>query len=472
MKKLVGIDDLATYVPKTFLELVPEHSVKSGNYVHSEFSKNRGHEPSYIAKGIGVYQFGWPDGHEDPVTMGAMAFKKLIEKNDIKLSEIGRVFVGTESGVDHSKPNAMFIVGAVERALGKEGETRNYTPLDVKFACAGATAGLELVSEWIELGKNNGKYGVVIATDVSSYPLRCGEEITQGGGAVAMLVKENPRLLALENSMTTEITSTVCKDEKDFFRPINKHTAVVDGQLSVDCYLNTCKAALMDYKRKAISQGFVKEGELLTDKMDRILLHLPFHKMGEYGVAALFMHEWRNAPRFEDIEREIGPEPPKGDKEAEKKFERKFRGTKLFKEAFSKKVEKGLVASERTGNLYTGSLYAALSSMLELESREGTDLAGMRFAFCSYASGSMSKAFTGVVQPGFKEVSSKLNLLKQLDNRRTDKRMSLSLADYERLHEKNSGITESVIPPKNEFVLSNLGNTPKDEGYRYYKFVD
>lgn len=472
MKKFVGIDDIATYVPKTYLELVPEYEARKGNYADSEFSRLRGIPPAKIAKGIGVYQFGWPDGHEDSVTMGAMAFKKLIEKNDLKLSDIGRVFVGTESAVDHSKPNAMFIVGAIERALGKDGETRNYTPLDLKFACAGATAGLEFLSEWTETGKNNEKAGVVIATDVSHYPLQSGEEITQGAGAVAMLVKENPRLLALENSMTTEITSTVCKDEKDFFRPLHRHSAVVDGQLSVDCYLDACKDALTDYRKKAVTQGFVKDEELLTDKFDRILVHLPFHKMGEYAGVSLFRHEWRNTPRFREIEREIGPEPSHEDVKADKEFARKFRETELFKEVFSEKMEKGLAASERTGNLYTGSLYASLSSMLELESQQGTDIGGMRFAFGSYGSGLMFKAFTGTVQPRFKEVIGELDLLKALDERRTDKRRSLSVAEYERLHEKNSGMAESVLPPKNEFVLASIGTSKVDEGYRYYKFVD
>lgn len=468
----IGVDDIATYVPKTFLELVPEDSVKNKTYAHSEFSKDRGLEPSYIAKGIGVYQFGWPDGHEDSVTMGAMAFKELIEKNDIRLSEIGRVFVGTETPVDHSKPNAMYIVGAIERLLGKEGDMKNCTPLDLKFACAGATAGLELVSEWVESGKNNGKCGVVIATDISSYPLRTNEEVTQGAGAIAILIKENPRLLALENGITAEITSTISRDEKDFFRPVDSHTAVVDGQLSVDCYLNASKAALLDYRKKAVVQGFVSDGELLTDKIDRLLLHLPFRKMGEYASISLYRNEWRNTPRFEEIIREIGPEPKKEDKKANKEYERKFRETALFKEAFSKKIEKGLAASERTGNLYTGSIYAAFSSMLELEHKEGTDLAGMRFAFGSYGSGLIFKAFTGIIQPEFKEVASKIDLLKKLDQRRTDKKMSLSISDYERLHEKNSGIAESVMLPKKEFALAKIGNTSIDAGYRYYEFVE
>ncbi|MFH1229827.1 MAG: hydroxymethylglutaryl-CoA synthase [Candidatus Aenigmatarchaeota archaeon] len=476
MNKVVGIDALAAYVPKTFLELVPEKKV-DGKYVETEFCKSRrlapafekcGDLPSYIADGVGVYQFGVPDGHEDSVTMGAMAFKKLIDDNDLNISDIGRVFVGTETPVDNSKPNAIYINGAIERHFG--GSMRNCTPVDMKFACAGATVALELLGEWIESGKSKGRYGVAIATDISTYPLRTREEVTQGAGAIAMLVSENPRLLAFENG-SEEITSTVSKDEKDFFRPVTQHTAVVDGQLSIGSYLSTCKEALLDYRNKAVSQGIIAAGGLLTDNVDRLLLHLPFYKMGEYASSALFKNEWRGTSRFDEIVKEIGfPEPKNGDKVKEKDFEKKFRESKIFKEAFSQKVESGLLASRRTGNIYTGSIYASLMSMLENDARKGTDLNGKRFGFGSYGSGSLFKAFTARIQPEFKEVVSKMDLLKQLDERNS--KGSLSLDDYERLHEKGMVKSDSIIEPHQEFVLDRIGNTSLDSGYRYYRFVD
>lgn len=479
MEKLVGIDALGTYVPQTLVELVPEDSFKNKTYEHSEFSRKREFSPVYIGKGLGLYQFGWPDGHEDPVTMGAMAAKQLIEQNDIELSEIGRIFLGTETPVDHSKPGAMYIAGALERSMGKEGEMRNCTPLDFKFACAGTTAALELLCEWVESGKNNGKYGLAIATDISSYPLGFKEEITQGAGAVAMLVKENPRLLAIENGVeTAELTSTVCFDEKDFFRPIGTHTAVVDGPLSVDCYLNTCKEALTDYRKKAVKQGLIKDGEILTDQVDRILFHLPYAKMGENAAAALFINEWRDDSRFEEIVREIGPEAERKNYNSEedfqgakKVFRRSFRDTDLFKETFSEKVEKGTRTSRRTGNTYTGSLYMAFDSMLESELKDGIDLAGKRFAFGSYGSGCIFKTFVGTIQPEFKEVVKNLNLFEQLDERRNDKRNFLSIEDYETKHENYLGLTKSIIEPDGDFVLAKIGDTQTDKGYRYYDFV-
>lgn len=427
--------------------------------------------PSYLAEGIGAYQFGFVDGRQDSVTMGSMAFKKLIEKNDLELSKIGRVLVGTESPVDNSKPNAMYIVGIIERQMGKEGEMEECTPLDLKFACAGATAGLELLAEWIETGKNRGKYGVVIATDVATYPLKSREEVTQGAGAVAMLVKEDPRLIALENNMTAEITSTVNRDSRDFFRPVNRHTAVVDGPLSIECYLDTCRPAFINYKKRAIKQGFIKDGELLTDKMDRISLHLPFHRMAEYASVPLFVHERRDTPIWKEIVSEVGPEPKKEDVKAIKIFRKKVRETEQFRKFFAEKIEKSAVAAKRTGNTYTGSLYVGLSGMLELESQEGTDLAGMRIAFGSYGSGAMFKAFTGIIQPDFKEVIRKLDLLRSLDEREKDRKGHLSLKDYERLHEKDLGIEECVLEHKKEFVLANIGASKVDEGYRYYEFA-
>ncbi|MFH0929235.1 MAG: hydroxymethylglutaryl-CoA synthase [Candidatus Aenigmatarchaeota archaeon] len=470
MAKIVGIDDIATYVPRTFLELVPEEK-SNGRYLETEFSKSRELQPSYLAEGLGTYQFGWPDGHQDPITMGVMSLKKLIENNDLELSEIGRVYVGTESSVDHSKPNAMYIVGAIERLKGRKGEMKNCTPVDVKFACAGGTVPVEFSAEWIETGKNNGKCAVVITTDVSSYNLFSPEEVTQGAGSVAMLIKENPRLLALENGMNVEIASTISRDERDFFRPADKHFAVVDGPLSVGCYLDTCKAAFLEYRNRAKKQGLINDGECLTDKTDRILLHLPFNKMGEKASAELFNHERRGKSVWQDITNEIGQEPSKEDYKASKLFMKKLKKTQQFRNFFDEKLKSGTIASKRTGNTYTGSLYNAFCSMLEADSQKGIDLAGKRIAFGSYGSGAIFKAFTGVIQPDYKEVVLNLDLLKQLDQREKNKKGSLSLKNYERLHEKKMGIEESVIEPENEFILARIGDTPLDRGYRYYEFA-
>jgi hydroxymethylglutaryl-CoA synthase len=465
MNNTVGIDDIAFYVPRTFIEFVKE---KGEKYFETEFSKKRGFETSYLGNGLGTVQGGLPDGQEDSVTMGAMAFKKLIDKNNLQLSDIGRIYVGTESPVDHSKPNAVYIKGAIEKSMGIKDGMMECTPLDLKFACAGGTAGLELASEWVELGKNKGKIAVVIASDVSSYDLKSNEEVTQGAGAVAMLVKDNPRLLALENGMTADIMSTISQDRRDFFRPANRHTAVVDGPLSVECYIDTCKKAFLKYSQNALKKGIIKEGELLTDKIDRILLHLPFQKMAEKATAPLYIRERRNTPIWKEIIGQIGPEPSKENKKETEVFRKKVRSTKQFTDFFENKMKSGTIAAKRTGNAYTASLYNSLGSMIETDLSKGIDLCDNRIAFGSYGSGCMFKAFTGIFQPEYKKVASGVDLLRQLDDREKNTKGFLSLEDYERLHEKDLKIETTVLEPKNQFVLSS---TDKD-GYRQYDFVN
>jgi hydroxymethylglutaryl-CoA synthase len=49
-----------------------------------------------------------PDLHQDAVVFGANALTKLIIEHDIKLKDIARIYVGTESSIDSSKPIASF----------------------------------------------------------------------------------------------------------------------------------------------------------------------------------------------------------------------------------------------------------------------------------------------------------------------------------------------------------------------------
>jgi len=94
------------------------------------------------------------------------------------------------------------------------------------------------------------------------------------------------------------------------------------------------------------------------------------------------------------------------------------------------------------------------------------DLAGKRFGIGSYGSGSSAIVCSFIVQPEYKEVVKKMNLIEKLNQR---KRISIDI--YEDLHEGRLKLHESVIPPKNEFTLVSLGNKSHDYGYRYYKYV-
>ena len=103
-------------------------------------------------------------------------------------------------------------------------------------------------------------------------------EMTQGGGAIAMLLNDKPRLLEFD----PKVTSTSIKNEYDFYRPFGKETPVVHGQYSNLLYLIQVKNALNDYTRKALKTGLINlaDGESMLDHMDYINMHLPYSNMG------------------------------------------------------------------------------------------------------------------------------------------------------------------------------------------------
>ena len=59
--------------------------------------------------------------------------------------QLGLLVVGTETGVDHSKPVASFVHGLLELP-------RTMRVYDTQHACYGGTAGLMAAVEWIASG--------------------------------------------------------------------------------------------------------------------------------------------------------------------------------------------------------------------------------------------------------------------------------------------------------------------------------
>jgi 3-hydroxy-3-methylglutaryl CoA synthase len=55
------------------------------------------------------------DFHQDPVVLALT--DKLIQDNNIDLSEVARIYVGTESSIDGSKP--IILIALMEQKFGK-----------------------------------------------------------------------------------------------------------------------------------------------------------------------------------------------------------------------------------------------------------------------------------------------------------------------------------------------------------------
>src|SRR5580658_199169 len=282
MQKAIGIDSIGVYVPRLFVDLTAEWAhVRAPLLSQGDVRKLVGK----VTDGVGVTRMAIPDAHQDCATMAAMAAKRAIDAAQIDPRDIDYLAVGTETTVDQSKSTAAYVLGMLEQHYGVR--MPEVGAPQFQFACIGATYALEAAVSRIRAGDHTKPYSLVNARYVSKYPLATAGEYTQGAGAVALLISENPRLLALEPGLSATIT----RDERDFFRPNWSTTAVVDGKYSIDVYLDTLEAAFHAYaERVEGALGIVTSR--LYGAIDHFLFHVPFPRMAEYAAARVFLGQW------------------------------------------------------------------------------------------------------------------------------------------------------------------------------------
>ena len=456
-----GIDDIAVYIPKLYVDA-------------EDFANARGVDLDKLRKGLGIYQMAMVDNNQDPACLAANAALKIIQRNDIAPKDIGRMYLSTESSFDESKAMNAYVIGMLEQVYG-EGTFEHCGGVETKFACVSGSYTLYDNINWIRAGEADGKYALVVVSDIAKYDLGSSGEMTQGAGAVAMLLNDTPRLLAVD----PRVTATAIRDEYDFYRPFGKDTPIVHGQYSNILYLMQVRKALELYKEKVVATGLIRPGpdESVLDYIDYLNMHLPYSAMGRKALAYLIRHEWRRLPRWKAVIDRIGmPEPIRDDSpgtiesmlmdpEFIKKdgaFNRKLMKTPEFTDVYEKKLASSLIASKMIGNLYTASLYLGFRSSIEYEYRKGVDLAGKRVGFGSYGSGSSAMVFSGLVQDEYGEVLKKMNLEADMANRRR-----LTLDEYETLHRGEMPPGESMVEGKGEFVLSNIDKTSGERRYAF-----
>jgi len=461
-----GIDDISIYIPRLYLDA-------------GDFAKARGLDPVKLERGLGIGQMAIVDTNQDPACLAANACLKVMQKNKLTPDEIGRLYVATESSFDESKAMNSYVIGMLEQVYGKD-TFGHCGGIECKFACVSGSYALYDNTNWIRAGEAEDKYALVVVSDIAKYDLGSSGEVTQGAGAIAMLLNDNPRLLSFD----PKVTATSIKNEYDFYRPFGKETPIVHGQYSNLLYLIQVKNALIDYKRKVKKTGLIKlkDGETILDHVDYLNMHLPYSNMGKKALAYLVRHEWRDLPRWKKIIEEIGmeepiPKDPRGTIESvledsefmanDHQFTKLFTSTEMYAELYESKLASSLIASKMIGNLYTASLYLGFRSSLEFEYQKGIDLKGKRVGFCSYGSGASAMIFSGVIQPEYEQVVKDMNLEAELGPR-----TKLSLDEYEELHENKRTYEENIRSANKEFVIVDVKTSAESKGERHYALVD
>ncbi len=363
----IGIDKMAFATTNNYLDLV-------------ELAKERSVDPNKFTIGIGQDLQAVVPPTQDIVTLGATAAKKLLtpelEKN------ISTVIVATESGIDNSKASAIYI----KRLLGLSDFTRT---VEMKEACYSATAAIQFAKGVVAL--NPQETVLVIAADIARYGLNTPGEVTQGAGAVAMLISRNPHILTLEDT-----TVAYSKDIMDFWRPLYATEALVDGKYSTNVYIEFFLQTFTRYQQLT--------GRELAD-FAALTFHMPFTKMGKKGLEGL----------LKDRNDEVA-----------QRLRTQLTASQLF--------------SRQVGNLYTGSLYLSLMSLLQ-----NSDLkAGSRIGLFSYGSGAEGEFYTGILEDGYEHYMN--NIQEELEHRH-----QVSVAEYEKLFSSQLGMNDQDI----EFDVTN-----------------
>ena len=370
----VGIDRISFATPHYYLNL-------------TDLANARGIDPNKFTIGIGQSEQSVPPNHQDIVTLAAEAARPLlphIDSNRLKM-----LIVGTESGVDASKSSALYVQNLLKL-------TPWVRVVEVKEACYGGTAALMMACDYVRAHAEKDPQVLVIAADIARYGLATPGEVTQGAGAVAMLVSANPHVLEINDDSVVKSA-----DIQDFWRPVYQDTALARGKFSTEQYIQF----FCDVWKEYCAQNGCNFNDFAG-----LCFHLPYTKMGLKALKAA-MNSCDNSC---------------DNTCADSNLSESSRNRLLSRYETSTKY------SRRVGNIYTGSLYLGLLSLLELDeyAHENSKLpqlkSGDKIGLFSYGSGAVGEFFSGTLAPGFKDALFAREHADMLDSR-----VRLSVADYE-----------------------------------------
>lgn len=375
----VGIEKIGFYTAPYYIDMV-------------DLANARRQDPNKFLVGIGQKQQSVIPPSQDVVTMAANAAADILTSDDKEL--IDMIIFGSETGIDNSKAASMYL----QSLLGISGSARAF---EIKQACYGATAGLQMGINYLTLHPK--RKVLVVGADIARYGLNTSGEVTQGGGAVVMLLSNNPKIISFDGQSTF-----YSKNIMDFWRPIYTKEAKVDGHYSNDVYI--------DFFNRTFKQ-YLERYSLKLNDFAALVFHVPYPKM---GIKALRTVADQHDPQYKSIWGEFA---------------------------------NSIVYNSRVGNLYTGSLYLSLISLL---ANSETLTSGDRIGLFSYGSGAQGEFFTGKLNDFDK------SQLKSTMDQIIESRVKLTIKEYEELYKQglfdSSELTIDVSKDRSQFVLTGRFN--------------
>lgn len=409
----IGIKGIEVYIPSQAVnqsELEKFDQIPAGKYTI----------------GLGQTNMAFVNDREDIYSMSLTVLSRLIENYNIDTDKIGRLEVGTETLLDKSKS-----VKSVLMQLF--GENTDIEGIDTYNACYGGTSAIINSLNWIESSAWDGRDAIVVCGDIAVYSEGAARP-TGGAGTLALLIGPDAPIV-FESTRASYMEHAY-----DFYKPdFTSEYPVVDGHFSLSCYVKALDKCYQAYSRKATGENKTVG---LFDHFDYNAFHVPTCKLVTKSFARLLYNDYISNPeKFSEL---IDAETAKSINSlsyeqslVDRNLEKVFLG--LAKEESKTRLQPSLNVPTNTGNMYTGSAWAALSSLLYYVGSES--LQGKRIGIFSYGSGLASSMLSVVVKGDISYITKVLNFDHKLGEGRkieSPEKFLAAIESREKAHLKKS----------------------------------
>lgn len=456
----VGISQIGFSIPQSYVDI-------------NELAEARGIIPDKLTKGLGLKKMAVCKEDETIDVLIANALEDLWRNSanhgdtlDSFLKDVDRIYLGTESAIDGAKPSVTYGLNTLSKRF--DFDYSHIDVVDLTFACIGSVDALHNCIDYVRL--NLTRKCIVVAADIAKYDLNSGGEYTQGAGAMAYLIENNPRLVEYSS-----IVGVDTKADFDFFKPLMKIKKEDiandisqqlnlddDAQAGLNAWLNPTESpndgngnegALNgigsipgDYipvlRKEPVYNGaysnkcykdrmgnalnrFLNQGDSDIQNFEGWVFHLPFCYQGrKIAIHYWFEHVLKKSEDLKDIVNQIGEVPEENSKE----FAQWLKGvskTDIYKRFAEQRIASGEWLSAELGNMYTASIFFSLMSFIAQSEGEQSEILQM-----AYGSGSKSKVLAA-------RITCAKEARLELKNRFQDamnSRVKLGIEEYECIH--------------------------------------
>lgn len=193
-----------------------------------------GKDGEAISRGLGIFEKSVPSSDQDTATISVESARAALKRCTLNPSEIGAIYVGSESHPYAVKPTGTIVGEAI-------GATPNLMVADYEFACKAGTAAIQTCTAFVKARMID--YGLAIGADTSqAAPGDALEYSASAGGAGFIIGRTN--VIATINDTLSYTTDT-----PDFWRRAEmkypSHGGRFTGEPAYFKHITNCAMNLM-----------------------------------------------------------------------------------------------------------------------------------------------------------------------------------------------------------------------------------